>query len=359
MTVTTPPTPAAAVLALHAGPDQVRALVLDDAGTALASTRRPLGTAGTPGDRVWQAVLAATRDALGALPSGTRTVLRAVGLAAGHDGVLLWDRETLGSPGPPGAAPGPGPEPAAARLRRWAGEEPNTWALVRDGRYAIGTLDSYLVARMTRGTWHVTDVSHAAGTGLFDLDRAQWSPAACAASGVPMDALPEVVPTWGDNTLTDSRSFLGLELPVAGLTGDVAATLVGRACLSTGEATAPGGGPALVALTGSSVVRGDDLTPTTVWKSPDGLITYAAAGELPPSVGVSRVAVGADLDEATCQTLADRLAVPVDRSTAEADGADVAATRGAGYLAGLGAGVWSADDLRTLHPAGRRFLPLG
>ena len=59
---------------------------------------------------------------------------------------------------------------SGTKLTWLAEHEPHTWALVESGRYAIGTVDSYLVARMTRGTWHVTDVSNACRTLLFDLE---------------------------------------------------------------------------------------------------------------------------------------------------------------------------------------------
>ena len=81
----------------------------------------------------------------------------------------------------------------------WLAEnEPHTWALVESGRYAVGTVDSYLIARMTRGTWHVTDVSNACRTLLFDLSTGDWSDELCALFGVPRDALPELVPNWGE-----------------------------------------------------------------------------------------------------------------------------------------------------------------
>ena len=65
---------------------------------------------------------------------------------------------------------------------------------------------------MTRGTWHVTDVSNACRTLLFDLERGDWSDELCTLFGVPRDALPELVPNWGDLATTDPRAFLDLEL---------------------------------------------------------------------------------------------------------------------------------------------------
>ena len=168
------------------------------------------------------------------------TTSRGIGITNQRETVLLWDRETLGSPAPrdrlagpaygrhlPAAASEEGHEERVTELTGlrldpyfsgtklvWLAEnEPNTWALVEDGRYAIGTVDSYLIARMTRGTWHVTDVSNACRTLLFDLEEGAWSDELCDLFGVPMDALPEIVPNWGELATTDPKSFLDLELP--------------------------------------------------------------------------------------------------------------------------------------------------
>ena len=102
---------------------------------------------------------------------------------------------------------------SGTKLMWLAEHEPHTWALVESGRYAVGTVDSYLIARMTRGTWHVTDVSNASRTLLFDLESGDWSDELCELFGVPRDALPELVPNWGEIAPTDPSVFLGLSLP--------------------------------------------------------------------------------------------------------------------------------------------------
>src|ERR1044071_5418662 len=113
----------------------------------------------------------------------------------------------------------------------WLAEhEPHTWALVQSGRYAVGTVDSYLIARMSRGTWHVTDVSNASRTLLFDLERGGWSDELCELFGVPRDALPEVVDTGGELPRTAPRSFRDLALPIAGVAGDQQSALFGQTC---------------------------------------------------------------------------------------------------------------------------------
>ena len=171
---------------------------------------------------------------------------------------------------------------SATKLRWLAEEEPNTWALVESGRYAVGTVDSYLVARMTRGTWHVTDVSNASRTLLFDLETGDWSDELCSLFGVPRDALPDVVPSWGPVATSDPRSFAGLELPIAGIAGDQQSALFGQTCFDEGDTKCTyGTGSFILTNTGSTVVRSDaGLLSTAAWRSPSGETTYALEGAI-------------------------------------------------------------------------------
>ena len=165
----------------------------------------------------------------------------------------------------------------------WLAEnEPHTWALVEEGRYAVGTVDSYLIARMTRGTWHATDVSNACRTLLFDLAAGDWSDELCDLFGVPRDALPELVPNWGEIATTDPKSFLGLELPIAGLAGDQQSALFGQTCFDVGDSKCTyGTGSFILTNTGSTLERSDaGLLSTAAWRSPDGELTYALEGAI-------------------------------------------------------------------------------
>ena len=150
------------------------------------------------------------------------------------------------------------------------------------GRYAVGTVDSYLIARMTRGTWHVTDVSNACRTLLFDLEAGDWSDELCELFGVPRDALPDLVPNWGEVAPTDPSVFLGLSLPIAGIAGDQQSALFGQTCFDEGESKCTyGTGSFILTNTGSSVVRSDaGLLSTAAWRSPDGEMTYALEGAI-------------------------------------------------------------------------------
>ena len=84
---------------------------------------------------------------------------------------------------------------------------------MQDGSLAVGTVDSYLVARLSGGRRHVTDASNASRTLLLDLRTGEWSDELCELFGVPREALPEVVPSWGEVARTDPGAFLGLDVP--------------------------------------------------------------------------------------------------------------------------------------------------
>jgi glycerol kinase len=204
----------------------VTALVVSDDGLVVGRGHRGLtrdvpepGQAELAPEELWRAVLEATRECLAEREG--REDLAEVDLRVHRGALVLWDRETLGSPRP---AIDEGDRRTddgsfGSTLLWLAAHEPRTWALVLEGRYAVGPLDSYLAARMTRGTWHVTGPASAARTGLLDTGTGSgpvsWSPELCARAGVPVEALPDVVRGRGVAVVTDARSFVGLELPIS------------------------------------------------------------------------------------------------------------------------------------------------
>ncbi|MEI2712754.1 MAG: FGGY family carbohydrate kinase [Nocardioides sp.] len=231
------------VLAIDAGTTGVTAVVVCDDGRIAAKGYQEFaqhfpkpGWVEHSPEEIWQATLESTREVLTKVDAGE---LKAIGITNQRETVLLWDRETLGSPRRAIVWQDRRTADICNRLRdeghedrvslltglrldpyfsgtklTWLAEhEPHTWALVEQGRYAVGTVDSYLIARMTRGLHHVTDVSNASRTLLFDLEAGEWSDELCALFGVPRDCLPEVVASWGEVATTDPRTFLDLELP--------------------------------------------------------------------------------------------------------------------------------------------------
>jgi glycerol kinase len=104
------------------------------------------------------------------------------------------------------------------------------------GEIAFGTVDSWLVWRLTGGRTHITDVTNASRTLLLDLAAAAWAPDMLDALGVPAAVLPEVRPSSQVYAETDPGAFLGVTAPVAAVVGDQQAALFAQACFSPGQA---------------------------------------------------------------------------------------------------------------------------
>ncbi len=300
------------VLAIDAGTTGVTAVVVTEDGSIAAKGYQEFpqhfpqpGWVEHEPEEIWRATLAATSQVL---TSYDASELRAVGITNQRETVALWDRETLTSPRKAIVWQDRRTADICTRLRdaghearvtevtglrldpyfsgtklTWLAEhEPHTWALVQSGRYAIGTIDSYLVARMSRGTWHVTDVSNASRTLLFDLAAGDWSEEMCTLFGVPRDALPELAPSWGEIATTDPAVFCGLSLPVAGIAGDQQSALFGQTCLDVGDSKCTyGTGSFILTNTGATIRRSEaGLLSTAAWRSPDGVLTYAEEGSI-------------------------------------------------------------------------------
>ena len=360
------------ILAIDAGTTGVTAVLVTSEGTIAAKGYQEFpqhfpkpGWVEHAPEEIWQATLESTRAVLDAW-DGTAADLKGIGITNQRETVMLWDRETLGSPRRAIVWQDRRTADICSRLRDegheervteltglrldpyfsgtklvWLAEnEPNTWALVGSGRYAIGTVDSYLIARMSRGTWHVTDVSNACRTLLFDLAEGDWSAELCELFGVPQEALPDLVPNWGELATTDPKSFLGLELPIAGIAGDQQSALFGQTCFETGESKCTyGTGSFILTNTGPDVVRSDaGLLSTAAWRSPDGEMTYATEG----AIFVTGAAV---------QWLRDGLQIVGSAAETEAIAATVKDTEGVVFvpaLTGLGAPHWDPHARGTI-----------
>ena len=350
------------VLAIDAGTTGVTAVVVSPQGKVVAKGYQEFaqhfpkpGWVEHAPEEIWQATLEATREVLTKVDAAELTAL---GITNQRETIVLWDRETLGSPRRAIVWQDRRTADICTRLRdeghearvseltglrldpyfsgtklMWLAEhEPHTWALVQSGRYAVGTVDSYLIARMTRGTWHVTDVSNASRTLLFDLEAGDWSDELCELFGVPRDALPDLVPNWGEVAPTEPSVFCGLSLPIAGIAGDQQSALFGQTCFDEGDSKCTyGTGSFILTNTGTSVHRSDaGLLNTAAWRSPDGVLTYANEG----AIFVTGAAV---------QWLRDGLQIVGSAAETEAVAVTVEDTGGVVFvpaLTGLGAPHW-------------------
>ncbi|HTX85262.1 MAG TPA: glycerol kinase GlpK [Streptosporangiaceae bacterium] len=350
------------VLAIDAGTTGVTALIVTEEGTLAGRGYqefrqyfpRPGWVEHLP-EGIWQATLAACAQALEAAGSPP---VACVGLTNQRETAVIWDRTTLAAPRraivwqdrrtaaicdrlrESGAEPRVAlltglridPYFTATKLTWLAENEPDTWAGVEDGTLAVGTVDSYLIARLTGGRRHVTDASNASRTLLFDISSGQWSAELCSLFGVPPHALPEVVPSTALVGHTDPAAFLGLAVPIAGIAGDQQAALFGQACFTPGAVKCTyGTGSFVLVNTGSQVVRSDaGLLSTVAWLSASGELTYALEG----SVFVTGAAI---------QWLRDGLGLLDNAAQSEALARSVPDAGGVVFvpaLTGLGAPDW-------------------
>ncbi|TLM62794.1 MAG: glycerol kinase GlpK [Deltaproteobacteria bacterium] len=148
-----------------------------------------------------------------------------------------------------------------------------------DGRFAFGTVDSFLAWRLTGGRQHVTDVSNASRTLLMNLTTLAWDPDLLAAFDIPAQLLPAIAPSSSRYGKTRGLDFLPDGIPVAGMAGDQQAALFGQACFKAGESKCTyGTGAFLLENTGPRPVASKSGLLTTVAWQVGGATSYALEG---------------------------------------------------------------------------------
>ena len=148
------------------------------------------------------------------------------------------------------------------------------------GELAFGTIDSFLLWRLTGGAVHATDVTNASRTLLFDIHELRWDAELCRLFGVPEALLPEV----RDNSRLFGRTVAGMfdaEIPIAGMAGDQQAALFGQACFDPGMAKSTyGTGCFMLLNTGAEAVESRNRLLTTPAYRLGGQTTYALEGSI-------------------------------------------------------------------------------
>ena len=296
------------VLAIDAGTTGVTALVVTEDGQIASRGYQEFsqhfphpGWVEHEPEEIWQATLAACRGALAGQPTPT-----AIGITNQRETAVLWDRRTLAAPRRAIVWQDRRTTAICDRLRdagheervseltglrldpyftgtklTWLADNDASWRGVTDGSVVVGTVDAYLVARLTAGQVHATDPSNASRTLLYDINAGAWSDELCELLEVPRSALPEVRPSSGEFGRTDPQAFLGLDLPIAGIAGDQQAALFGQACFDPGTSKCTyGTGSFVLVNTGSTPVRSQaGLLTTVAWDLGDGLV-YALEGAI-------------------------------------------------------------------------------
>jgi glycerol kinase len=244
-------------------------------------------------EELWHSVLAAAAAALddARLAAGD---LAAIGIANQRETTIVWDRRS-GEPVHPAIVwqdrrtaercrelprelirdrTGLVPDPyfSATKLE-WLLSERETRTL------AFGTVDSWLIWKLTGGDVHATDVSNASRTLLFNLESLAWDTDLLELFGVPEAVLPDVVPSSG---VVAEAELLGVRLPIAGVAGDQQAALFGQACFAPGEAKVTyGTGSFVLANSGRQVgSTPEGIVQTVAWRLGGERPVYALEGSI-------------------------------------------------------------------------------
>jgi glycerol kinase len=299
-----------AVLAIDQGTTSTRAIVFDQ-------TMRPLATAQqefrqiypAPGhvehdpEDIWVSVVATAKDAL-AQAGLTGKDLAAIGIANQRETALIWDRATgkpihnaivwqdrrtddvcsaLRSAGHDDAvAEKTGlvldPYFSATKIAWILDNLPGARAAAEAGQLAFGTVDSYLIFRLTGGRVHATDATNAARTLIFDIHAGQWDAGLAELFRVPLTLLPEVRDCTGDFGTT---SIFGGVVPIRGVAGDQQAATIGQACFTPGMMKSTYGTGCFALLnTGERAVASRNRLLTTIAYQIGGKRTYALEGAI-------------------------------------------------------------------------------
>ena len=358
------------ILAFDQGTTSSRAIVFAHDGTIRASAQREISQIlPEPGFvehdpiEIWESQIAVARQALERAGVGADDVA-AIGITNQRETAILWDRKT----GQPVAHAvvwqSRASQPVCERLRDEGHEQvirdktgllidpyfsgtkitylfekhPELVQRAQKGEILFGTVDSWLVWKLTGGRLHITDPSNACRTLLFNIHTMDWDDELLGILGVPRAMLPEVRPSSGVYGESDAE-WLGRTVPISGLAGDQQAATFGQACFEPGSAkNTYGTGCFLLLNTGDRPVRSENNLLTTVgWQIGDK-VTYCLEG----SVFIAGAVV---------QWLRDGLGIISSSTDVERLAATVPDSGGVYFvpaLVGLGAPHWDSDARGTI-----------
>ena len=351
------------VLAIDQGTTSTRAILFDSKGRARASAQAPLtqiypapGEVEHDPEEIWRSVLQVGRAALRGVEP---TRVAAIGITNQRETTMVWERET-GRPlanaivwqdrrtaGLCGELLREGwgdhvaqvtglvidPYFSATKLTWLLRNVPGLEARARAGEVSFGTIDSFLLHRMTGGRLHATDATNAARTMLYDIGSGAWDETLLDRLGVPRAMLPEVRDTQGDFGVVEPEHF-GAAAPIRAMAGDQQAAAYGQACFTPGMFKATyGTGCFVLASTGAEKVASATRMLSTIFHQIEGRRTYALEGAI-------------FMAGATVQWLRDNLGLIASAAESEALAREADA-KARIYLVpafqGLGAPFWDAD----------------
>ena len=359
------------LLSIDQGTTSSRAMLFERDGSTFAVAQREFtqhyprsGWVEHDPEEIWETTLGVCREALAKADEAGRTVA-GIGITNQRETTLVWERDTgkpihraivwqdrrtaercrelaaAGHAEKVTATTGLLLDPyfSGTKIGWILDEVDGARARAEAGELVFGTVDTFLIWRLTEGRAHVTDATNACRTLLFDIRRNDWDDGMCELLGVPRQMLPEVRDCASDFG-TSAKSVLGAELPIAGVAGDQHAATIGQVCFTEGMVKSTYGTGCFMFLnTGTEPVESKNRLLTTVGYRLGGETVYALEG----SIFVAGAAV---------QWLRDGLGIieSAKETQSLAEGLD---DNGGVYLVpaftGLGAPHWDADARGALY----------
>lgn len=273
------------LLACDEGTSSARSVLFDRDGQVASSAQIELqsafpqeGWVQQDANAIWKAQRGSIKGALERI-GATASSLHAVGITNQRETTIVWDRSTSEPVGPAitwqcrrtadhcaeinqsndarwiSARTGLKIDPyfSATKLRWILDSDPDLPQRARDGELAFGTVDSWLLFKLTDGRLHAIDRTNASRTLLMDLRKGAWDDALLSYFDIPRELMPTIAPSSGEIGYT-SGDVIGVEVPIAGVAGDQQAALVGQCCSTPNSAKLTyGTGAFLLVHTGNEV----------------------------------------------------------------------------------------------------------
>lgn len=295
-------------LAVDEGTSSTRAILYNEAGRVCHKSQKPLTTTYPKSgwveqdpEEIWDKTCLAIREVAALVNPAD---IRACGITNQRETTIIWNKKTHQCLGPAiswqdrrtessfadyskaqleliQAKTGLVPNAyfSASKLQWLLEHVPGARALANQGNLAFGTIDSYILSRLTQGAIHATDISNASRTLLFDIEQQAWCDELLSLFSIPKSVLPKVLPN--DAHFGEIHpDITGIGIPITAMVGDQQSSLIGQACLSAGMMKVTyGSGAFLLLNTGSKTVRSPHLL-TTVAYDIKGEVSYGLEGSI-------------------------------------------------------------------------------
>ena len=300
------------ILALDQGTTSSRAIVFNTSGTIISSSQREF-TQYTPrgswvehdAEEIWESQLSVAREAIGRIDHGTGSIA-AIGITNQRETTVLWDRNTgnpighaivwqcrrstdicrklkeAGNESFIRKRTGLMLDPyfSGTKIRWKLDENPELTARARKGEILFGTIDTWLLWKLTGGKIHATDVSNASRTMLMNLETGEWDEEILKILDIPRSMLPEIRSSVGFFGETDPVLF-GRSIPITGIAGDQHAALFGHRAFEPGDVkNTYGTGCFMLMNVGDKPIDSPGGLLSTVAWGMEGKLTYALEGSV-------------------------------------------------------------------------------